>query len=381
MVYLVGAKRKGVALMEATIPGTRSEGGVVAWFKKNWGLVGLLLFLIFFPFLVALLDGQPFSDMLASESGNAKFLQGLLIEIFILAIYAISYDLILGITGLLSFGHAMFFAVGAYFTGIAFKNLGWGLAATLLGVFVLGILQALLFGIVLPRVKGITFALVTLGIASMFFIIVQTSELAEWTGADVGLQGVIVPEIINTSNERYRFYLISLLATFVIYLIYRRFVDSPTGRVCVANRENENRALMLGYNTFYFKLTALIVSSITAAFAGFLHAVHQPIVSPNIAGLGWTVAALLMILIGGVGTLAGAYVGAAVFRLLEYFLDKWFGESATFLLGAIYILLVLFVPYGIVGTWRLRSREVKRGRQYLLNLFVSRADESEEVKE
>ena len=81
-------------------------------------------------------------------------------------------------------------------------------------------------------------------------------------------------------------------------------MDSPTGRVCIASRENEDRALMLGYNTFYFKLVALIIASITAAFAGFLHTVHQPIVSPNVAGLGWTVAALLIILIGGVGTLA-----------------------------------------------------------------------------
>ena len=113
--------------------------------------------------------------------------------------------------------------------------------------------------------------------------------------------------------------------------------------------------IQIGYNTFYFKLIVLVISSVTATYAGFLHTLHQPIVSPSIAGLGWTVAALLMILMGGMGTLAGAYVGAAVFRLLEFFLDKWFGESASFLLGVIYVLLVLFVPYGIVGTWRMRS--------------------------
>ncbi|MFQ5435358.1 MAG: branched-chain amino acid ABC transporter permease, partial [Anaerolineae bacterium] len=254
-----------------------------SWFKANRGLIGLVIILVAFPFLVALFDGQTIGDMLANETGNAKFLQGLLIEVFILAIYAISYDLVLGITGLLSFGHAMFFAAGAYFTGIAFKNLEWGIGMTLLGLVGLGILQAILFGIVLPRVKGITFALVTLGIASMFHIVVQASELAEWTGADVGLQGVIAPEAINTSSERFRFYLITLFATVLVYLVYRRFVDSPTGRVCVAIRENEDRALMLGYNTFYFKMAALTLSSITAALAGFFHAVHQPIVSPNVA--------------------------------------------------------------------------------------------------
>jgi len=87
---------------------------------------------------------------------------------------------------------------------------------------------------------------------------------------------------------------------------------------------------MLGYNTFYFKLVALIISSITAAFAGTLHTLYQPIVSPNVAGLGYTVTALLIILIGGVGTLSGALVGAAVFRLLDFGLRRYIGESASF---------------------------------------------------
>ncbi|MCB8988756.1 MAG: branched-chain amino acid ABC transporter permease, partial [Ardenticatenaceae bacterium] len=339
------------------------------WFKANWGILAAFVFMLLFPFIVAIVDGQPLTAVLNNETGSAKFMQGLMIEIFILAIYAISYDLILGITGLLSFGHAMFFAVGAYLTGIALKNFQWGLGMTVLAVIVAGIVQALLFGLVLPRVKGITFALVTLGLASVFEIVVSSNELVAYTGADVGLQGVIVPAWINTSTERFRFYLVTLFFTFFVYLVYRRFVDSPTGRVCIATRENENRALMLGYNTFYFKLTALIVSSITAAFAGFFHTLHQPIVSPSIASLSWTVVALLIILIGGIGTLSGALVGAAVFRLLEFYLDRWFGENAAFLLGVIYILLVLFVPYGIVGTWQARKLQIQAGRDRLLKLF------------
>ena len=344
------------------------ESGIMHWLKNNRVLLVVLLLLVLFPFVVAMLDGQSPATVLTNETGNARFMQGLMIEIFILAVYAISYDLVLGITGLLSFGHAMFFAAGAYMTGIALKNFGWGLGPTLLAVVLVGIFNAILFALVLPRVKGITFALVTLGLASVFEIIVKSNELVDYTGADVGLQGIIVPAWINTSNERFRFYLIMLVFTFIVYLIYRRFVDSPTGRVCVAIRENEDRALMLGYNTFFFKLTALVVASITAALAGFFHALHQPIVSPSVAGLGWTVAALLIILIGGIGTLSGALVGAAVFRLLEFYLDKWFGENASFLLGVVYVLLVLFVPYGIVGTWRLRKFRIQEGRDRLLNL-------------
>ncbi|MCC6603480.1 MAG: branched-chain amino acid ABC transporter permease [Anaerolineae bacterium] len=356
--------------MQSTLANRTAEKPSLAdWWKANRGLLSLLILLIAFPFLLALSEGQSIGDVLANEAGNAKFMQGLLIEVFILAIYALSYDLILGVTGLLSFGHAMFFAVGAYFTGIAFKNFGWGAGQTLLGLIVVAVVQALLFGVVLPRVKGITFALVTLGLASVFHIVVQSTEMAEWTGADVGLQGVIAPEWLNTNTARFQLYLLTLATTFLVYLVYRRFVDSPTGRVCIAIRENEGRALMLGYNTFLFKLVALTVASLTAVLAGFFHTIHQPIVSPNVASLGWTVSALLIILIGGVGTLSGAMVGAAVFRLLEFFLNRWFGDAANFLLGAIYVAIVLFLPYGIVGTWRARSLDIAKGRERLKRMF------------
>jgi len=357
--------------MESTILAADSQARTIGgWIRANTGFLASLVVLVALPFIVAILDGQPVSDMLANEAGRSKFIQSLVIEIFILAIYAISYDLILGITGILSFGHAMFFAAGAYATGVALKNLELGLASTfLLAVVVIGLINALLFSIVLPRVQGITYALVTLGFASVFHIIIQSNELTEYTGADVGLQGITAPALLDTNADRFRFYMISLAITLIIYLMYRRFVDSPTGRVCIAIRENEDRALMLGYNTFYFKFVILVIASLTAAIAGFLHALHQPIVSPNVASLGWTVTALLIILIGGVGTLSGALVGAAVFRLLEFYLDKWFGEIASFLLGVVYIALVLFLPYGIVGTWQASAIRRKSGWRRLLRLF------------
>lgn len=354
----------------------RRERSVGTWLRDNAPFVGGVLLLALLPFIVALIDGQPLAGVLANESGSAKFVQGLLIEVFILAIYALSYDLVLGITGLLSFGHAMFFAVGAYLSGIMIKSFGWGVLPTVGLVIVAGVLQALLFGLVLPRVKGITFALVTLGLASVFEIVIKSREMLRFTGADVGLQGVILPAWLNPSSARLTIYFIALGMMLLAYLVSRRFVNSPAGHVAVAIRENEERALMLGYNTFQFKLIVLIISSIIAALAGMLHMIHQPIVSPNIAGLGFTIVALLIILIGGVGTLSGAFVGAAVYRLLQYFLDRWFGENASFLLGAVYVALVLFVPYGIVGTWRLRSFRVRQGWQRLVALLAGRSGES-----
>lgn len=352
--------------------------GLRSWVQGNLGLLLLVGVLILLPFGVALVTGDSIQALLNNQAGNAKFIQGLLIEVFILAIFAISYDLVLGITGLLSFGHAMFFAVGAYLTGFFLKSLGWSLLPTLLGVVVAGIINALLFSIVLPRVKGITFALVTLGIASMFEIIIKTRELADYTGADVGLQGIPRPEFISPSDERLRFYYLTLAFTILVYLIYKRFVNSPTGRVCIATRENENRALMLGFNTFYFKLIVLIVASITAALAGMIYALFQPIVSPDVASLAFTVEGLLMILIGGIGTLSGAMVGAAAFKLMDFYFNKWFGEYSGYLIGVVYVVLVLFVPYGIIGTLRLRRLNIKEGRQKLLKMFTGKSDQAKD---
>jgi branched-chain amino acid transport system permease protein len=339
------------------------------FFISHRGSLLTLLLLILLPFIVGLFNGASPADVFVNGNGQSKFIQGLAIEIFILTIYALSFDVIFGITGLLSFGHSMFFAVGAYLTGIAIKSFGLSLPATLGWLVVASVVQALLFGLVLPRVKGITFALVTLGLGSVFHILVMSSEFGEYTGADVGLQGVIVPAFISPATERLRFYFMALTVMVLIYLLYQRFVNSPTGRVCVAIRENEGRAQMLGYNTFYFKLSALLLSSLTAALAGFLHTLYQPIVSPNTAGLGYTVTALLILLIGGVGTLNGAFVGAIVFRLLDYGLRRYIGESASFINGAIYVLFVLFIPYGIVGTWRLKSLQIKQGWERLLGMF------------
>jgi branched-chain amino acid transport system permease protein len=293
----------------------------------------------------------------------------LVIEIFILALYALSYDLIFGFTGLLSFGHSMFFAVGAYLTGILLKNFGFSLGATFGMILLAGVVQALLFGMVLPRVKGITFALVTLGMASVFHVLVISTELGKYTGSDVGLQGVVVPAWISPATERLRLYFVTLTILALVFMLYKRFVDSPTGRVCTAIRENESRALMLGYNTFHFKLAALMLSSLTAALAGGLHTIYQPIVSPNVASLGYTVTALLIILIGGVGTLNGALVGAVVFRLLDYGLRRYIGESASFINGAIYVAIVLFLPFGIVGTWRLKSANIRQGWDKLTGMI------------
>jgi len=328
------------------------------------------------PFIVGLFEGSSPAVVWQNQGSYSKFIQGLGIEIFILALFALSYDLLFGITGLLSFGHAMFFAVAAYMTGILLKFTHLPLPAILGLIFIASIVQALLFSLVLPRVKGITFALVTLGMATVFHIIIMSTDMNKWTGSDVGLQGYVVPAFINPAVEKLRFYALALFILVVMYILYKMFIKSPTGRVCVAIRENEDRAKMLGFNTATFKIVAMLISSFTAAVAGTLHALYQPAIIPTVADLGFTVTGLLIVLIGGVGTMSGAIIGAFVFKLLDFGLRRFIGEGSSFILGAIYVIFVLFIPYGIVGTWNLRKLGWKNawldGWSKLIGLFTGK---------
>jgi branched-chain amino acid transport system permease protein len=298
--------------------------------------------------------------VLSNSAGVSKFVQGLAIEVFIFALYALSYDLIFGITGLLSFGHAMFFAVGAYLTGALIKSFGLPLWQTLLWVTAAVLAGAALWHRAAAG-QGDHLCPGDAGHGVGLSHHDHVAGVGRVHRRGRGLAGHGQARLPQPGDGAAALYYVALALLVVMYYLFKRFVDSPTGRVCVAIRENEGRALMLGYNTFIFKLAALLLSSFTAALAGSLYAIYQPIISPHIASLGFTVTALLIILIGGVGTLQGALVGALVYRLLDFGLRRYMGESASFVNGVIYVLIVIFLPYGIVGTWRMQSYQLKQG--------------------
>ncbi len=323
--------------------------------SANWPGLVLLLALVAFPFALALFTGQPVS------SGTPKFWQGMLIQVFILAVYAMSYDLLMGYTGVLSFGHAMFFGAGAYAAAILLKHAGWGLGAVVLAVIGVAVVQSLLVGVVSLRVSGVYLAMATLAFAQMFYILIQATDLRAITGAEDGMHGIPVPAWMDPTAERLPFYFLALGFCVLMYLIGRRVVDSPPGRVMVAIRENEPRAQMIGYNTFVYKLLAVTLSGVMAALAGLMNALWNGNATPDVFSLEMTINALLMTIIGGVGTLSGPMLGAAVFQLLGYWLNSTFGPRWPLLIGMIYVLLVLFVPYGIVGTWQLRRNDLRAG--------------------
>jgi branched-chain amino acid transport system permease protein len=155
--------------------------------------------------------------------------------------------------------------------------------------------------------------------------------------------------------HRTEFYFLALAFAVAIYLLVKLFVDSPSGRVWAAIRENEARATSIGYNTLVYKVQATIISGIIAALAGALNAMWNLSATPQTMDVGTTINALLMAIIGGSGTIIGPMLGAGVLQLLGYFLNLWLGSVWQLVFGIIYILLVLFVPYGIVGTWRVKQ--------------------------
>ena len=321
---------------------------------RLWAGALVVLALALFPFLLQLLSGQSLNE------GDPKFWQGVLIQIFILAVFALSYDLLLGYTGILSFGHAMFFGTGAYVTGILLTHAGWPLWQVIIAALGVSVLQSLLIGVLSLRVRGVYFAMVTLAFAQMFFILSEATDFAQWTGAEDGLNGIPVPDWISPTNERVRFYYVALGFALFMYFVARRVVQSPTGRVMQAIRENEGRAQMIGYNTFVYKLIALTLSGLIASSAGLMHALWNTNANPAMLSAATTINVLLMTIIGGVGTLIGPMLGAALLSLLGDWLNDVFGERWLLIFGAVYILIVLFFPYGLVGTWRVKSMGLRR---------------------
>lgn len=340
-----------------------------------WPYLLILGLLVLFPLLAGATIGDPAaaqdgvglsSLMQRAESGAAKFWQGMIIQILIFAIFAMSYDLLLGYTGILSFGHAMFFGTGGYAMAILIgRNFNWSFGMALLAVILIALAQSLIFGVLSLRVKGVYLAMVTLAFAEMFYILAEAGDFRKYTGADDGLHGFPVPGWLSATDHRTRFYYLTLIFFVAAFLIIKRLVDSPTGKVMVATRENENRATMIGFNTFWYKLTAFVAAGVFAALAGALSAMYLVSVTPSMLSLGRTIDVLAMTIIGGMGTLVGPILGASIIQLLGYWLERWFGASWTLVYGILFMLIVIFLPYGIVGTLRARSFQIRDGWKQL----------------
>ena len=283
----------------------------------------------------------------------------LAVDILIYAMFAMSLDLILGYTGLPSFGHAAFFGLGAYLlayltTRLAMNNLLVTAPAVLLGAA----LMALVIGFFALRTRGVYFLMVTLAFAQMLY-----SVAINWsavTGGSDGLAGVPRPAIglgplSFAFKSRESFYYLILVSFLLVWWLLRRIVNSPFGWALRGIRENEARMRALGYNTFRFKMAAFVIAGALAGLAGLLFAHSQFVASPE--NLYWTTSGqvMIMLIVGGAGTLSGPIFGAATVRLLRNYVSSATDRWET-LMGVVFILFVLFARRGIVGlfasAWR-----------------------------
>lgn len=275
---------------------------------------------------------------------------------------ALSYDLLFGFTGLLSFGHALYFALGVYVPAIALTEWEWGLPAALGLLAVVAIAAPLVLGSVSLRVTGIAFAMVTLAFAQAGNVIVQTNP-GGLTGGDegIGLNVDPLPDflvgVINTKN----LYWLALGYAAAVFVIARAAIGSSAGHVWRAIRDNERRVEVIGLRPYPYKLLAFVLASFLAAWGGFLWLLLIG-VTPEVTTATFTLTLLVMVVLGGAGSRFGALAGGFVYTLLDYRLRNLAGEERIhelpdvlrvplseplFLLGALFVAIVFFAPGGI----------------------------------
>jgi branched-chain amino acid transport system permease protein len=275
-----------------------------------------------------------------------------LTEILTMSLFALSFNLLFGYTGLLSFGQAGFFGAGGYFAVLTLihgpQSLWAALAAGLLGAALL----ALVIGWFCVRLDEIYFAILTLGFGMMLFTVAHNWRAV--TGGSDGLGGFTVPELgllgiqVNLFNPK-NFYLLVLFVFVLGVLLLRRVVQSPFGLLLKATRENSNRVSFVGANVRAVRLFAFVLAGALAGISGALYALFNRIASPEMLHWSFSGKAVLMTILGGSGVFLGPAAGAAIFFLLEHVITAYTTNWMLFL-GAILVALVLAFPKGVLGS-------------------------------
>jgi branched-chain amino acid transport system permease protein len=274
-------------------------------------------------------------------------------RIMVLAVFAMGYNLAFGYTGLLSLGHALFFAAGMYGMGLPIWHLEWLPLPALIAGLVAGGGLAALVGVLALRTAGVSFMIVTLMFAQAGYLTLL--YLNTYTGGDEGFVVAsaarsIGPLDLAADGTRFR---VAFALFAVALLLCLWLVRSPFGRVMIAMRENEERSRMLGYDPFRVKMAALVLSGIYAGMAGAAYGLMFGYVGATFATIQYSILPMLYVLLGGAGTVLGPFLGALV---MFYLVDITSGYTGAYLfvVGAALVAVVLFAPKGILGTIRER---------------------------
>ncbi len=282
-----------------------------------------------------------------------RFYLRLVNEIMIYGLLAMSLDVLLGYTGLLSFMHNAYLGLGAYATGIllihVFPHSLW---LAILGGVIFTVLVALPVGWVQVRTGGLAFALLTMAFGMMFFTVAW--KWYDVTGGDDGLMGVPQPDIsflgvkIASVGDSMAIYYFTLVIVVLCFLFTWRVIHSPLGAVLEAIRENEERAAFVGYNVRRYKLIGWLLACGLAGLAGSVYILYKGYTGPGVMGAFEGAGVLMMVLLGGMGSLWGPFIGAAIFIFMQDYISTMTQDWEVFV-GAMVVALVLFMPRGVAG--------------------------------
>jgi len=288
--------------------------------------------------------------MLAFPFVLPDYTRTLIAEIFIFAIFAMSLDILVGYTGLMSLGHAAFFGLGAYtvaILGVLFGGNAWlGVAA---GVTIAAA-GAAVIGFFCVRTSGIPFLMLTLAFSQLVF-----SAALKWRNLTGGSDGLAIfekPSFLGWGlSDSLAMYFMALAFFLLCYWGLRRLINAPLGHIFVGIRENEPRMLAIGYATSTYKVLSFTIAGALAGLAGGLYAIFNGFISPD--AVYWTASGdiLIMVMLGGAGTLTGPVIGTAIFMLMKNLVSSY-SEHWMLIIGVVFISCVMFFPGGIWGTLR-----------------------------
>jgi len=283
-------------------------------------------------------------------------------ECIIFSLFAVSFNILLGFTGLLSFGHAAFFGIGACASGLAMANWNTGILTAMAVGLLFAFLASIIIGFLCLKSHGISFAFLTLAFAELIYFIAY-----QWSSLTGGEDGLGVPRltldlfgiVINLKNPLARYYFI-LFIVIICFILISRILNSPFGRVLASMRENEERTSFLGFNTRTYKLISFCLSGLFAGVAGVLYTIHLAFVP--IENLHWSISGEIVVitLLGGMGNLFGPVVGAALFIGLRELVSSFFERWQLFV-GIIFVLIVIFLPEGLYAIPEKIKRALKHG--------------------
>ena len=305
--------------------------------RKSWGLhIGVVALLLALNFILP------------------DYHHGNLARVMVLACYAMGYNMLFGYTGLLSLGHALFFAAGMYGMSLTVQHLGWSAGPAIIVGLVSGLTMSLVVGILSLRTAGVAFMIVTLMFAQAGYL--AALYFGEYTRGD---EGFVIQKAarqiggIDLSDPMNR-YLAALVLFAVCLFITLRVVQTGFGRVLVAIRENEERTRMLGYDVHRHKLLAILLSGTMSAAAGAGYGLLFGYAGATFASVQYSIFPLLWVLLGGAGTVLGPFVGTL---FMFYLIDLSSDISTAYMLiaGLTLVLLTLFAPQGLVGELRRRT--------------------------